>query len=396
MLFSLFIPLLCVFMLTPCASAQQPTLMTRQTSDYFMTASALFLYEDADAQAEFSETWTLVKQTLGEIESAVSVSVPDSDISRFNELACGEEIVISDITAGLLQIAMDVHALTGGLYDPTVYPLVDLWGFSPRFNTNSYALVMPYDRAYENGRLPLPDTRYIDALLPLVGLQGVALRRENGVFYLKKNTPSVFIEGVEIRAQLDLGGIAKGYACDRVLALLRERGCTMGYFVCGGSSMALLSRPDADGAYALTLRKPRKGAGSASHYATLRARDTTLSTSGDYSHSFVSDGIIYCHIIDPRTGYPINMPDETGIQHGIASATLLCPSAAYGDALTTALCILGPQEAKDFLKRNPSYTVVMAAYTSDEKTFQVFTNASPDEMTLDDPAYQFALEQGDF
>ena len=67
MLFSLFIPLLCVFMLTPCASAQQPTLMTRQTSDYFMTASALFLYEDADAQAEFSETWALVKQTLGEI-----------------------------------------------------------------------------------------------------------------------------------------------------------------------------------------------------------------------------------------------------------------------------------------------------------------------------------------
>ena len=395
MLLSLFIPLLCVLMLAPCASAQQPKLMTRQTSDYFMTASALFLYVDADDQEGFAETWALVKQTLGEIEDAVSVSIPDSDISRFNELACGEEIRISDVTANLLQIAMDVYAITGGLYDPTVYPLVDLWGFSPRFNTNTYVPVMPYDRIYENGRLPLPDPRYIDALLPLVGLQGIGLRRENGVCYLRKDTPSVFIDGVEIKAQLDLGGIAKGYACDRVLALLRDRGYTMGHFVCGGSSMALLSRPDGDGAYAITLRKPRRGEGDASHYATLRARETTLSTSGDYSHSFVSDGIVYCHIIDPRTGYPMNMPDEAGVQHGVASATLLCPSAAYGDALTTALCILGPQEAEAFLKSIPLCTVVLAVYTSGEETLQVLTNAAPGELTLDDPAYQFALQQGD-
>lgn len=366
----------------------------RQTMDYFSTVCMLTIYPENNVDGQ--TIWQEVKATLARIEQAVSVSDASSDVARFNTLQFGEETAVSSDTAAMLKIAMLIHEQTDGLYDPTVYPLIDLWGFSPRFNEQVYTLSMPYDRAYVNGLLPLPEEKYIEALRQLVQLRSVTLTERDGQFFLRKDIPPVTVDGVTYQAMLDLGGIAKGYACDRVLALLRERGCTMGYFVCGGSSMALLSRPDADGAYALTLRKPRKGAGSASHYATLRARDTTLSTSGDYSHSFVSDGIIYCHIIDPRTGYPINMPDETGIQHGIASATLLCPSAAYGDALTTALCILGPQEAEDFLKRIPSCTVVMAAYTSDEKTFQVFTNASPDEMTLDDPAYQFALEQGDF
>jgi len=383
MLFSLFFSLLCLLAAAPCACAQ-PTLMSRQTTDYFMTASALFLYDEEGGEQRFSETWALVKQTLAEVESAVSVSDPESDIARFNALSCGEEIEISPITTEILQIAKDVHALSGGLYDPTVFPLVDLWGFSPRFNRNAYRPVFPYDRAYENGSLPLPDRRHVEALLPLVGLDGIALREENGAFFLKKNIPAVGIDGVTVQAQLDLGGIAKGYACDRVLTLLRERGYTMGHFVCGGSSMALLERPQGD--YALTLHKPRAGQNAASHYATLRTRNVTLSTSSDTSHSFTRDGIVYCHIIDPRTGYPINMPDDSGAQRGVACTTLLGESAAYGDALTTVLCILGPDDAPDFLLEHSLGTAVLAVYQSGEETLQVLTNA-PDALTIDDPAY---------
>ena len=382
MLSSLCALLVSLFLFAPCACAQ-PTLMSRQTTDYFMTASALFLYEEDEAR--FGETWRLVKNTLSDIERAVSVSMPDSDIARFNALPSGGECEISPLTADILRVAMDAHALSGGLYDPTVFPLVDLWGFSPRFNQNSYAPAMPYDRAYENGKLPLPDEAHIRALLPLVGLSGVQLREENGVFYLKKNTPDVFIDGTAVHAQLDLGGVAKGYACDRVLALLRERGYTMGHFVCGGSSMALLSRPDGD--YALTLRKPRSGQTSASHYATLRAANITLSTSSDTSHSFVRDGVVYCHIIDPRTGYPINMPDSSGLQRGLACATLLGESAAYGDALTTALCILGPKAAMDFLHSNAPGAAVLTAYESGGSVYDVFTNAS-NLLTINDPAYR--------
>jgi len=372
---------LCLLCFSTCALAQ-PRLMTRQTSDYFMTASALFLY--GQDEAHFSETWAMVKETLGSIERAVSVSMPDSDVARFNALPCGGEIEISAITAEILTIAKDVHALSGGLYDPTVYPLVDLWGFSPRFNQSTYSPVIPYDRAYLDGKLPLPEREHIAALLPLVGLNGIALREESGAFFLKKNTPAVSIDGVIVQAQLDLGGIAKGYACDRVLELLRERGYTMGHFVCGGSSMALLSHPSGD--YALTLRKPRAGQGSTSHYAIIPASNVTLSTSSDTSHSILRDGVVYCHIIDPRTGYPINMPDENGVQRGIASATLLCKSAAYGDALTTVLCILGEREAPAFLARHSIGRAVLAVYQSDLDTLDVLTNAA-DELTLSDSAY---------
>jgi len=383
MFFSFLCMLLCLFAAVPCAFAQ-PKLMTRQTTDYFMTASALFLYAEEGDEQRFYDTWALVKQTLSDIEQAVSVSLPESDIARFNALPCGEEIEISPVTADILLIAKDVHAFSGGLYDPTVYPLVDLWGFSPRFNRNTYQPLFPYDRAYQDGKLPLPDVRHVQALLPLVSLDSIEMREESGSFFLKKSTPSIELDGVTIHAQLDLGSIAKGYACDRVLALLKERGYTMGHFVCGGSSMALLERPQGD--YALTLHKPRAGQNTASHYATLRAENVTLSTSADYSHSFVKDGIVYCHIIDPRTGFPINMPDASGVQRGIASATLLCGSAAYGDALTTMLCILGPQQADAFLKQHAPGVAVLAVYQSGKDTLQVLSNAQ-EALSIDDPAY---------
>lgn len=383
MLTKVLVIFLCFLSLSFRAPAQQPKLMSRQTSDYFMTASALFLYDEDDAY--FAETWAMVKETLADIERAVSVSMPDSDVARFNVLPCGGEIEVSAITAEILTIAKDVYTLSNGLYDPTVYPLVDLWGFSPRFNQNTYTPVMPYDRLYLDGRLPLPDLDHIAALLPLVGLDGIVLREEKGAYFLQKNTPAVLIDGIAVQAQLDLGGVAKGYACDRVLELLRERGYTMGYFVCGGSSMALLSHPDGD--YMLSLRKPRAEQGTASHYASIPASNTMLSTSSDASHSFLYDSVIYCHIIDPRTGFPINMPNEHGIQRGIASATLLCSSAAYGDALTTALCILGEQEAPAFLSRHALGRAVLAVYQSDLDTFDVLTNA-PDDLVIADPAYR--------
>lgn len=390
----LFSLLMIVCLSAPCACAQQPQLMTRQTSDAFMTVSMLSLYDTQGDEQAFAQTWAAVKQTLHDVEQAVSVSIPSSDIARFNALDSGEEIEISSITHDIVQIAFDVHAMTDGLYDPTVYPLVDLWGFSPRFNQNTYSPAMPYDRAYVDGSLPLPDARHIQALLPLVGLEHIELREENGTYYLKKNTPSVIVDGVTLQAQLDLGGIAKGYACDLVRALLEDSGYEMGTFVSGGSSMVLLGHPSGD--YTLTLRKPRKGENQESHFALLNASHTALSTSSDTSHSFVRDGVIYCHILDPRTGYPINMPEAQEPQFGVATATLLCDSAAYGDALTTALCIMGAERAAAFLQEHDVGQAVLTQYQSNLDTFAVVSNANRDSLTLTDPAYHLITAQENY
>jgi len=374
----------------PALCEGTPKQMRRQTSEYFGTVSALFLYDIPENTARFEQTWTKVKEILSQVEHAVSLSIPDSDIARFNALPSGQTMEISAITADVLKIAFAAHAQTGGLYDPTVYPLVDLWGFSPRFNTNSYQLLLPYDRSYENGRLPLPDDAHIRALLPLVGLDGILLEEKDGAFFLTKRTPSVAIDGVTIHAQLDLGGVAKGYACDLIKALLEDLGYAHGHFVCGDSSMAILSRPD--GAYKLNLGKPRTGSNRDSHFATISVRDRTLSTSSDSRHAYAVDGVRYCHIIDPLTGYPINMP-VGGIQKGAASITLLSSSAARSDAITTALCLMHPQEAVDFIHDHlQNDSVIITLYASESDTLEVMHNLDADSITLTDPAYQLASE----
>lgn len=378
------------------APGETPKPMSRQTTEYFSTVCMLMLYDTPDMASYYEETWQEVKQILKRIEDAVSISVPDSDVSRFNALHAGESCEISDITAEILQIAFAVHEKTGGLYDPTVYPLVDLWGFSPRFNQNTYQSALPYDRSYDHGRLPLPNSAHIQALLPLVGLQGITLLERDGVWTLRKDTPSVTIDGTSIQAQLDLGGIAKGYACDLVKAYLLERGYTHGHFVCGDSSIAVLTRPSEDGLYTLTLGKPRAGSTNTSHFASVRIRNTTLSTSSDSRHGFTRDGVRYCHIIDPRTGWPINMPKDSLRQTGVASVSLLAPSAAYSDAITTALCLMPPQEILDFTagQLNDAH-VIAVLYAADNTQLEVITTLEASRLTIEDDAYHLASTVGE-
>lgn len=353
---------LCVFFLTVLLTAAGPALadrlITKATDSYFATASVLSLYTD---DASFAPVWQETKELLAQIEQCVSVAVPDSDVSRFNGLAAGESCAISDVTAAIFRQACQIHDQTDGLFDPTVYPLVDLWGFSPRFNTNLYSHDMPYDREYREGVAILPDEGYINAFLPLVGLDGIELSGGPGCWVLTKHTPDVDYDGRTWHAMLDLGGIAKGYACDQVNALLRSYGFSVGYFTCGGSSMTILNSRSADGAYAMTIHKPRTGENSKSTFASVRVSQSALSTSSDYSHCHMIDGSIYSHIIDPRTGWPVNRPDANGTQHGIISVTILDENAALSDALTTALMLMGPEAAPAYLAQHPEtrYVIVV-------------------------------------
>lgn len=370
------------------SALSEQTQMRRQTTDYFGTVCALFLYESEDQTSRFENAWAQTKAILAQVENAVSLSVPDSDIARFNALPEGGRMEISPITAEILSIAFEAYEETGGLYDPTVYPLVDLWGFSPRFNTNNYRPILPYDRTRSSGVLPPPDDAHINALLPLVGLNGILLEERNGAYFLTKTTPSVQLCGADIHAQLDLGGIAKGYACDQIKQMLISLGYEHGHFVCGDSSVAVLSRPTEDGLYTLTLGKPRSGSTKSSHYATVSLRDITLSTSSDSRHSFTYDAVRYCHIIDPRTGYPINMPHDGSAQKGPCSVTLLGQSAARSDALTTALCLMQPQDAMQFMQSKlPDDEVIMALYHAQRDTLEVITTLNESRITLNDSAY---------
>ena len=152
--------------------------------------------------------------------------------------------------------------------------------------------------------------------------------------------------------------------------------------------MVILSRPTEDGLYTLALGKPRPGQNRESSYASLRVRDVTLSTSSDATHAYVIDGIRYCHIIDPRTGWPVGTPEQ-GVQRGAASITLLSDRAAFSDAMSTALFLMPPQEAAAYAFWNLSDTQYVAVYyQGGTDTFEVVTNLPDGAVLFLDPAYR--------
>ena len=173
------------------------------------------------------------------------------------------------------------------------------------------------------------------------------------------------------------------------IALLEERGCTEGYFVCGGSSMVFLAKPDGSG-YTVAAGNPRSL--SAEPYAQLTADRTTLSTSSDESHSYRCGDILCCHIIDPGTGYPLNYPAEGEVQRGTASVTLLGESAAAGDALSTALCLMGPEAALRFLAGREE-KMVMAVCKNGEMQTEVVSNLPREAVTLAAEGCRWACEE---
>lgn len=369
------------------------------TSGYFATINTLCIYDDLsnpEISEKIRQTWSEVKAILERVDQLISLSIPESDISHYNELKYKESIPVNRETVLLIELARTMHQKTEGYYDPTVFPLVDLWGFSPRF-TYSHRKVMPYDRVAVGGTLPPPDPRFIDALRRLVGMEGVQVEgNEIEGYTLRKMTPSVEVDGVVYQAQIDLGGIAKGYVTDLVNSLLQEKGFKYGYFSSGTSSMRLLksasygAKETQDSRFHLEIRKPRKTAHSLDAYAGIAVQDEALSSSGDYDNNYLLDGDIYSHLINPFTGYPVNVPSG-GIQKGISTVTLLSGSAAEDDAYTTALCLMGPKKAISFFNAHLlDREIAMVFFRRDCSVYEVITNIPSDRLIIYDPDYRLA------
>jgi thiamine biosynthesis lipoprotein len=229
------------------------------------------------------------------IDSLMSLHRRDSELTRVNETAAREAIRVSEelflVTSNALHIARE----TDGAFDPTVGPLTLLWGF----------LRMVY-------RLSSPEE--IAPALPYVNYKLVELDLEPRTIRFKTN-------GVK----LDLNAIAKGYAVDCAIEKLRSLGITNAMVRAGGDLRVL-------GAWPVQIEDPEKK----NKRRTLILRDAALSTSGNYENFFVVDGRRYSHILNPRTGMPVE---------GIASCTVIAPLCMQSDAWATALFVLGPERA---------------------------------------------------
>ena len=332
----------------------------RKTSfDYFGTVCFAVVYDDFGskaAESRFETAWQEIKEMLAGLESSVSVDRPGSDVYRFNEAKNGESVSISPVTAEIMAEAIEMYKVTGGAFNPAVANLVDLWGFSPRFRKDTDKK-MPYDRPRnEDGSFALPDRRYIEAFRRLSDFSEVRLGGDKKSGYtLTKTSKDIVIDGIAYPLKIDFGGIAKGYGADKAAAILKKHGYEYGYVNLGLSSMQLLKRNVSDeGApsgnmWAVSVSNPND---KTKNFLQVFGKNTGVSTSGTYDVRYFVKGREYSHIIDARSGEPT--------ESDIVSVTILGPNGACDDALTTALCVMGEDKARDFMNVSlKDYSVAM-------------------------------------
>ncbi|MBO5525918.1 MAG: FAD:protein FMN transferase [Clostridia bacterium] len=343
----------------------------------FGTEAVVCLGDEAtDAgMARAGETINEVASLLKEVEKSLSVEIETSCIARFNSASPGERIVIDQTTYEVLSIAMEMYELTGGAYNPSVGHLVDLWGFSPRFRDVDYQPEKPYDREMADGALALPSEDYIESFSALTNFQDVEFGEEGDSYYMVKPSSEVTIEGITYTMMLDLGGIGKGYVADLGAEYVKGKGYDSGYVSLGSSSISLLkSLKEEDGyCWNLGFTHPRPVI-PGMNYIQSPVKDVSVSSSGDYENYYYVDDTRYCHIIDPFTARPI--------QTGVCTATVIGLPASYADALTTALLVMGTQQAVSFMQT--TYPDVQYVIVKEGTALEIHTNL--DSYTLLDQA----------
>lgn len=319
--------------------------------------------------------WQEVTALFSDIQTEVSLGVPASSISRFNAAKAGETVEIGAIAYDILTEAQALYTETEGAYNPAAGLYVDLWGFSPRV-LNGEGEMRPYDR----DKASVPDEEYLSAFMPLLDFSALSLFEEEGRYYAKKPEIVALVDGTEYTMELDLGGIAKGYACDKAAKIIRNAGYDLGFLNVGQSSMRVFAG-EKGGDWEIEVNSPRAEI-SAGRFLSVKGKHVGVSTSGDYENYFTAEGRRYCHIIDPFTGYPANA-SPSGDGSGVVAASLFGVPATAGDALTTAVLVKGEEWAKAFLKtRYPEAKAVFTVWDGATGEYSVATDLKSGEYTL--------------
>ena len=267
-----------------------------------------------------------------EVEALWSVTDEGSEIYRANHSG-GEPVNVSEETAELVSFALEMAEKTDGALEPTIYPVLRAWGFT-------------------TDTKQVPSQEEINALLGDVGHEKITL----------DGTLLTVPEGME----LDLGAVGKGYAGDLAAEAVRARGIECAILSLGGNIQAVGSRPDGTD-WRVGLRSPWEDG----TLGVLRVSDQAVVTSGGYENYFEDeDGNVYWHILDPETGYPA--------KSGLLSVTIICPQGRLGDALSTALFVMGPQKAEEYWRENGDFEMILVT----EEGEILITEGVADRFTL--------------
>ena len=246
---------------------------------------------------------------LHEIDETFSVTIDSSEISAINKAAGERSVSVSSDTAYVVRSALAFAELTGGAFDPTVGPLVKIWGI----NTD---------------HARVPEKSEIDAVLPLINWRDVSVADDNTVMLKRRGMA------------LDLGGIVKGYAADELTKILKVRKVRRAIVDLGGNIFVYGKKKDGS-PWRVGIKDPNDPEGVPA--IVLNVANSTIVTSGVYERFFTENGVRYHHILDAKTGYPA--------ASGLLSSTIVCESSMAADALSTSVFVLGKESGMELLHR---------------------------------------------
>ena len=294
----IFLPLF----LAACLFDKGPDVVRLSGETMGTTFNITAIGDDLDQEALAAS----VDAALAAVNASMSNWDPNSEVSRFAKSDSTDPQPISPEFAKVIAAANQVHAQSGGLFDVTLGPLIQLWGFGSR---------EPAD--------PIPSDADIAVAQEAVG-QARLLTLDEAALTLAKGRPDT---------QVFLAAIAKGYGIDAVAAVVAEAGADSYMVEIGGDLVTRGTNPDGN-AWSIGIETPEPGT-QGSIELVVPVRDMGLATSGDYRNFFTHDGKRYSHIIDPNTGRPIT--------HLTTSATVLAEDAMMADAWATAMLALGAE-----------------------------------------------------
>jgi len=263
-----------------------------------------------------SEVVEEVFEEVDRLDEQMSNYKPESELSTINRTAASRPVVVEPGLFHLLEISVRRSEETDGAFDITVGPLMKSWGFF-------------------RGRGRLPTRAEIGQVLKRVGYQHLKLDAERRTIRFDEG-------GVEI----DLGGIAKGYAVDRAVEILRSNGITSALVSSGMSSIYALGSPPGAHGWKITVRAPYDA-----HKAgdVLHLQNYSLSTSGSYEKFLKIGGKNYCHIMDPHTGWPVE---------NMLSTAVLAPTGTDTDGRSAGFFVMGVERSRKYLAVHPNLAVV--------------------------------------
>jgi len=250
---------------------------------------------------------------IRELEELWSVTDKNSDVYAVNH-SSGQTVTVDWKTAELLSYALDMAEETNGALEPTIYPVLTAWGFT-------------------TGENRVPAETELAELLEKVGYDKVELNNDQ-------------IQ-MEPGGMIDLGAVGKGYAGDEAAQILRERGITAALLDIGGNIQAIGTKPDGSD-WRVGLKDPFSGG----VLGIIQVSDVAVVTSGNYERFFIGeDGKVYGHIIDPATGHPV--------ENGIASVSVIASEGKLCDALSTALFVMGLENAQDYWRQRRNFEMIL-------------------------------------